>query len=309
LAKQIKKWTFMGDQIIVALDANDDLRDGSIKCMMARQRLREALLTRHKSTPTVPTFHMNSDGKPIDGIFVTRGITLQAGRYYAFHETVQSPHWALWVDISFQHAFGCKLQTSTPAAARRLHLKDPWVVQKCNKILEKELQRLRLPQRLFLLETKVRARFITEAQAREYEAVHVAGLQCKAHAERKCRKMKMGGVDWSPEYQQSRDVIELWALLQRKKLGMKVSSRRLRRWIRKTKAVNPWGRSLKEIEDELISAWTKYRAAKNEASKLRAAHNDQLHVAMAERQGVTPLQLPKNLNKIERLRRKAQRVR
>ena len=78
----------MGDQIIVALDANDDLRDGSVKRMMARQGLREALLTQHKSIPTVPTFHMNSDGKPIDGIFVTRGITLQAGGYYAFHETV-----------------------------------------------------------------------------------------------------------------------------------------------------------------------------------------------------------------------------
>ena len=208
LAKQIKKWTLMGDQIIVALDANDDLRDGSVKRMMARQGLREALLTQHKSIPTVPTFHMNSDGKPIDGIFVTRGITLQAGGYYAFHETVQSPHRALWIDISFEDAFGCKLQTSTPVAARRLHLKDPRVVNKYNKILEKELQRLRLPQRLFLLETKVRAGVITEAQAKEYEAVHVAGLHCKAHAERKCRKMKMGGVDWSPAYQQSRDAID-----------------------------------------------------------------------------------------------------
>ncbi len=309
LAKQIKKWTLMGDQIIVALDANDDLRDGSVKRMMARQGLREALLTQHKSIPTVPTFHMNSDGKPIDGIFVTRGITLQAGGYYAFHETVQSPHRALWIDISFEDAFGCKLQTSTPVAARRLHLKDPRVVNKYNKILEKELQRLRLPQRLFLLETKVRAGVITEAQAKEYEAVHVAGLHCKAHAERKCRKMKMGGVDWSPAYQQSRDAIELWALLRRKKLGMKVSSRRLRRWIRKTKAVNPWGRSLEEIEEELYTARTKYRAAKKEASKLRAEHNDRLYAAMAEKQGVTVLQLRKNLNQIERLRKKARRVR
>jgi hypothetical protein len=309
LAKQIKKWTLMGDQIIVALDANDDLRDGSVKRMMARQGLREALLTQHKSIPTVPTFHMNSDGKPIDGIFVTRGITLQAGGYYAFHETVQSPHRALWIDISFEDAFGCKLQTSTPVAARRLHLKDPRVVNKYNKILEKELQRLRLPQRLFLLETKVRAGVITEAQAKEYEAVHVAGLHCKAHAERKCRKMKMGGVDWSPAYQQSQDAIELWALLRRKKLGMKVSSRRLRRWIRKTKAVNPWGRSLEEIEEELYTARTKYRAAKKEASKLRAEHNDRLYAAMAEKQGVTVLQLRKNLNQIERLRKKARRVR
>jgi hypothetical protein len=122
------------------------------------------------------------------------------------------------------------------------------VVKKYIKILEKELQRLKLPQRLFLLETRVQAGVITEEQAKEYEAVHVAGLQCKTNAEQKCCKMKMGGVDWSPEYQQSHDAMELWELLRRKKLGLKVSSRRLRRWIRKTKAVNPWGSSLADID-------------------------------------------------------------
>jgi hypothetical protein len=90
---------------------------------------------------------------------------------------------------------------------------------------------------------------------------------------------------------------------------MEVSSCGLRWWIRKTKAINPWGRSLQEIEDELIAARTKYIAAKKEASKLHAAHNDRLHAAMAEKQGVTALQLRKNLNQIERLRKKARRVR
>jgi hypothetical protein len=130
--------------------------------------------------------------------------------------------------------------TFYPCRGSVFKLKDPRVVKKYNKILEKELQRLKLPHRLFLLETKVSAGIITVAQAKEYEEVHVAGLQCKANAEQKCRKMKMGRVDWSPEYQQSLDAIELWALLRRKKLGLKVSSRRLRRWIRKTKVVNPW---------------------------------------------------------------------
>jgi hypothetical protein len=102
---------------------------------------------------------------------------------------------------------------------------------------------------------------------------------------------------------------ELWALLRRKKLGLKVSSRRLHRWIRKTKAVNPWGRSLAQIEAELQIARINYRAAKKEASKLRAAHNDRLYEEMATKQGVTALQLRKNLNQIERLRKQARRVR
>jgi IS5 family transposase len=120
---------------------------------------------------------------------------------------------------------------------------------------------LKLPQRLFLLETKVQAGDIMAEPAKEYEAVHVASLQCKANTAQKCRKMKMGGVDWSPEYQQSRDAIELWALLRRKKRGLKVSSPRLRRWIWKTKGVNPWGRSLAQIEGELQIARINYRAA------------------------------------------------
>jgi hypothetical protein len=62
-----------------------------------------------------------------------RGDTLQACGYYAFHKLVQSPHHALWIDISLEHASGCKLQTSTPAAAQRLQLKDPRGVNK-NKI-------------------------------------------------------------------------------------------------------------------------------------------------------------------------------
>jgi hypothetical protein len=149
------------------------------------------------------------------------------------------------------------------------------VVKKYNKILQKELQRLRLPQRLFLLETKVRAGVISKAQAKEYEAVHVAGLHCKAHAKRKCRKMKIGAVDWSPAYQQSRDAIELRALLRRKKLGMKVSSRWLRWWIRKTKAVIPWGR--KGLIPDTVSTknhrryWR--RSLETTASEPRGLHN------------------------------------
>jgi hypothetical protein len=62
--------------------------------------------------------------------------------------------------------------------AQRLKLKDS----------QGELQRLGLPQQLFQVETKVGAVVITEAQAKEYQAVHVAGLHYKAHAEQNCQR-------------------------------------------------------------------------------------------------------------------------
>jgi hypothetical protein len=92
LDKAIKQWSDMGDHIVVALGANDDLRNGIVKRGMARRGLREVLLSKHRDKPTVATFHRNTDGKPIDGIFATRGIKVQAGGYYAFDTEVKSPH-------------------------------------------------------------------------------------------------------------------------------------------------------------------------------------------------------------------------
>jgi hypothetical protein len=102
-----------------------------------------------------------------------------AGGYYAFDKANQSPHRALWVDIDFASVFGTKLGPTEKAEAQRLKTKDPHVVKKYNTILEKELLRLKLPHRLFLLESKVRAGEITRAQATEYEDVHQTSASAK----------------------------------------------------------------------------------------------------------------------------------
>jgi len=159
------------------------------------------------------------------------------------------------------------------------------------------------------LESNVKAGEITQAQATEYEAVRKTAVQCKANAEQKCRKLNMGGVDWSPKYKAARDHLEVWALLRKKKLGLKVSSRRIRRWIRKTKVVNPWRRSLDSIERELTLARAQYKETKKKAAALRVEHNDRLYVAMAKERGLNAVQMKKNLNQIERIRKQARRVR
>ena len=150
-----------GDHMVIAMDANDDLRNGPVKRLMARQGLREAILTKHRDKPTVATYNRNHDGKPIDGIFATTGLTIIAGGYYAFDEAMISPHRALWVDIDFESAFGTREAPTGKAEARRLKNKDPRVTERYNRILEKELLRLKLPHRLFSLESKVTAGHIT----------------------------------------------------------------------------------------------------------------------------------------------------
>jgi hypothetical protein len=165
-------WSEVGDHIVIAMDANDDLRNGPLKRLMARQGLHKAILTKHRDKPTVATYNCNHDCKPIDGIFATRGIKIMADGYYAFDKAIKSPHRALWVDINLASVFGTKLGPTEKAEARRLKTKDPRVLKKYNMILVKEVLRLKLPHRLFLLESKVWAGEITRAQATEYEDVH-----------------------------------------------------------------------------------------------------------------------------------------
>jgi hypothetical protein len=119
----------------------------------------------------------------------------------------------------------------------------------------------------------------------------------------------MGRVDWSPECNAACDRVEVWALLRKKKLGLKVSSRRIRRWINKTTVVDPWRRSFESIEQELKTAQAMYKETKKQASELRSAHNDRLHDTMAKKQGINATQMKKNLNQIKRLRKQARRVR
>jgi hypothetical protein len=309
LEQAIKTWSAVGDHIVIALDANDDLQNGPVKRLMARQGLQEAILTKHRDKPTVATYNGNHDRKPIDGIFATRDIKITAGGYYAFNEAIQSPHRALWVDIDLDSIFGTKLAPTEKAAARRLKTKDPRVVKKYNKILEKELLRLKLPHRLFLLESKVQAGEITWGRTTEYEEVHQSALHCKANAEQKCRNLNMGKVDWSPEYKAARDRLEVWALLRKKKLGLTVCSRHIQGWIDNTKVVSPWQRSFERTEQELTMARAQYKDTKKQAAELRSAHNDRLYETMAKKQGINAKQMKKNMNQVKRLRKQARWVR
>jgi hypothetical protein len=307
LQKAIKTRSEVGGHIVIAMDANNYRCNGPVKQLMASQGLHEAILTKHRDKPTVPTYNRNHDCKP--GIFATRGIKMMAGGYYAFDEAIQSPHQALWVGINLASVFGTKLGPTEKAEARRLKTKDPRVVKKYNTILEKELLQLKLPHRLFLLESKVRAGEITGAQATEYEDIHQPALNSKANAEQKCCSLNMGRVGWSPEYKAACDRVEVWALLRKKKLGLKVSSRRIRCWIDKTTVVNPWRRSFESIEQELKTARATYKETKKQASELRSAHNHRLHDTMAKKQGINAMQMKKNLHQIERLCKQARRVR
>ena len=125
ILKEIATWQEEGDQVVLMLDANQDVRDQVIKNKLATVQMREILLERHgQDAPNT----YNRGRLPIDGIFATPAIDIIKGGYHGFGDTIPSDHRCLWFDVSYTTAFGHDLPKTVHAKARRLKMEDPRTV-------------------------------------------------------------------------------------------------------------------------------------------------------------------------------------
>ncbi|MFN9980866.1 MAG: hypothetical protein ACK53Y_13155, partial [bacterium] len=110
------------------LDGNSDMRNSDLSKALENLELEEAILGRHgKQGPA--THKRNSNGIPIDGIWITPGIVIEKGGYCEYDEVFQNTdHRCLWIDVSFSIAFGHNLPTPRRQPPKRLHCRDPRLI-------------------------------------------------------------------------------------------------------------------------------------------------------------------------------------
>jgi hypothetical protein len=101
LLEELETWISQGDQLILMIDANEDVR--TFQRVFQPIGLREALLHRHGQNAPA-TFNGASD--PIDGIFVSPSIEILLGGYFEFGFCPHTDHRGLWIDIHYNVAFG-----------------------------------------------------------------------------------------------------------------------------------------------------------------------------------------------------------
>ena len=127
LCNAIARWQESGDQIILMLDANEDVHSGAISLQLHQLGLREAISHQHQERGTAPTHNRGSH--PIDGIFISPTLEISSGGYLPFSE-FPSDHRLIWIEVPFSTAFGYEMPPLSSPAARRLKLQDPACVQK-----------------------------------------------------------------------------------------------------------------------------------------------------------------------------------
>jgi hypothetical protein len=106
LKTEIQKWKDEGNHIIVGIDANEDIRTGTTAETFRLMGMREVILHTHKKNSPPSTCDKNNNRQPIDGIFATFEININAGGYFSFNTGCPSDHRPIWIDVPYNSVFG-----------------------------------------------------------------------------------------------------------------------------------------------------------------------------------------------------------
>jgi hypothetical protein len=158
------------------------------------------------------------------------------------------------------------------------------VVKKFNQEYRKWIEDKDLVMRAFALQTK--ATYPLDAQlTNEYEWLDQQKIEGIIRADRKCRKLKMGEVPWSPRLQILCNQLGYWQLVTKKIQGQRVSTRLIERIRQKGQVERRLLREIKyeEVEEAERLAYKKYMTFKCTHSKeARDTFLDELADAIAK---------------------------
>jgi hypothetical protein len=194
LAAEVAVWLAAGDQVVLGLDVNEDLRSGVFQRAMEHVGL-VGPITKQHGPDGPPTYIIGS--VPIDKCFVSPGLdSLRCGYF-----PMQFDHHSLWVDIPYCLAFfGCDIPPIVRPQARCLKVGDPRIVKKYGELYDAYLLKHDIYKKGVSLEAAGVGDMSLGMLYNEMDAVRCLGMK---YAEQNCRKLQCGQVNWTPEWQQN----------------------------------------------------------------------------------------------------------
>ena len=146
LCAVLRQWRGLGDRIILMMDANDKVLDGTLSKMLAEEdiEMREAV---HSKVPGPgPNTHFRGTDS-IDGIWYTSDLELRGASYLPF-DADMGDHRPVLADFTQASVLGINLPRIEYLAARRLISKVDRTCGKYIKDLGALIKRSRILERL-----------------------------------------------------------------------------------------------------------------------------------------------------------------
>jgi hypothetical protein len=258
LLTEVAKWKLEGDQIVIGMDANDDVRYSNFATLMRRADFYEVVTDKHgQSGPS--TYARGT--KPVDAIWVLSSLRHSECGYLPFGSFDHRP---LFIDLPSHLVFGSSALPAVRPQAQRLQLEDPRIVQRYQDRLRTRIRQHRLISRAAVLYAG-KTSPPTEAQVAEYNAIDKVREEAMKEADKRCRKLRMGAVPFTPEYQAVTLTIRLWSLVRKQQISGKVDSRYLKRISTRANIPNPLRYTKDEVRQRLDAAYREKRKITKEA--------------------------------------------
>ena len=296
----LQKCLLNHEQIIVMGDFNDEITQAPISTFFHSLDMHNIILSHSSHLPLQCHTYIRGH-TTIDGVFATRGISASQTGYLPAHH-FDTDHNAIWMDIALSSVFGHSNKIQPPLQCRRLKNEDPRVVEKFNIEYQKLLLHHKLPQALQSLILTIHNPLTTQQQ-HEYERLDRLRIKCLLQAEKKCRKLKTGAIDYSPTIQLQRDSLRFWKLILKRRKGQKIDTKYLSRLERRLNLSHTFQTPLNVIHQNIKDAHRQYAILKKTHSSLRDEWIEQLAAARAangNRNSITELT---QLRQREHLRR------
>jgi hypothetical protein len=261
--KAVDTWLEEGDELVIGGDWNIDVTRPAFLRPFHQRGLIAAITSSH-SAPFASTHSRGT--RPIDEIFTTPGIDITACGYMEFGTGV-GDHRPIWILITMASALGANLPSLPSYQARRLKCHDPIIVERYLRTLSEFLDQHQVIQRLKALYESYESPLTAEQTClyEELDSLRVMGMNL---AEKKCRKLNMGGKQWSPQLQHARWTIEYIKLCLSKTRGAKVNARPLLRLSKKTHLQYQY-KSSRDLIILLDKAHVYYKSIKTEHIQMR----------------------------------------
>jgi hypothetical protein len=244
LINSTKKWIALGEQIIVGIDVNEDVRTGSFARRLRLEcGLREVMFGTYGLN--LPNTYARGS-VPIDGLFVSQSLfQCQCG-----YTDIVCDHRMLWIDVPVELALGYSPSAIAKPSPKRLILQDPRIVKKYNKILHEHLEKHEVLSQIRKLEDEIEGK-MTPAQMSEYNRLDTFRIQAALIAQKRCRKLCMGAVPYSPKLSLAGKKIRAWKLLLKKKSGGLVQTKYLQRKLKEADIADTSLLSILDIQEHL----------------------------------------------------------
>ena len=274
--KEVDEWLAQGDEIIIGGDWNCKVTSPAFLAPFQLRGLSPGITGTH-GPPYAATHSRGSN--PIEEFFTTAGVEIVNSGYMEFGSGV-GDHRPLFLEITTTSVFGTKLVQSPTFEARRLKCHDPAIVQRYLLHLTNFFEKHQLVDRLFIL-YESHDSILSAEHTEEYEILDALRERGMLYAESKCRKLHMGGKDWSPLLQQARHTIEYTKLCLSRSRGAHVGARTLIRLSKKTSLIFEH-KTVDELIKLLHESYISYSAIKAQHRELRLTFLEQLAERQAE---------------------------